>query len=103
MRIKTVDAEKHAVIFTGSSPGTGDWARFTKGNRFAVENVREAFDEPGQWYLDRPSGTLTYFPKAGEDPVKTEVIAPRTEKLFILRGNAATKQWVQNVMCQSAR
>jgi len=98
MRIKTVDAEKHAVIFTGSSPGTGDWARFTKGNRFAVENVREAFDEPGQWYLDRPSGTLTYFPKAGEDPVKTEVIAPRTEKLFILRGNAATKQWVQNVM-----
>jgi hypothetical protein len=98
MRIKAIDAEKHVVAFTGSSPGTGDWARFAKGNRFAVENVREALDEPGQWYLDRPTGTLTYFPKPGEDPASTEVIAPRLEKLLIIRGDPAKKQWVQNII-----
>jgi hypothetical protein len=98
MRIKSIDADKHAVIFTGSSPGNGDWARFAKGNRFAVENVREAHAQPGEWYLDRSSGVLTYMPKSGEDPATTEVIAPRVEKLLLMRGEPAAKQWVQNII-----
>ncbi|MEI6499990.1 MAG: carbohydrate-binding domain-containing protein, partial [Armatimonadota bacterium] len=32
------------------------------GARFFVDNVREALDSPKEWSLDRPTGTLTYYP-----------------------------------------
>ena len=32
-----------------------------------VENVREGLLAPGQWYLDRGTGVLTYWAKPGED------------------------------------
>ena len=46
-------------------------------------NVREALSEPGEWYLDRPSGRLTYVPKPGEDPQQTVVVAPRLRYLVL--------------------
>ncbi len=33
------------------------------GARFFIDNVREALDSPGEWYLDRESGTLSYWPE----------------------------------------
>jgi hypothetical protein len=68
-----------------------------KGHRYLVDNVREALSEPGQWYLDRPLGRLTYIPKAGEQPDQAEVIAPRLEQVLVLRGDLASKRWVQHV------
>ena len=38
----------------------------SEGCRYFVENVFEALDEPGEWYLDRPEGKLYYLPKRGE-------------------------------------
>ena len=58
-----------------------------------IENVQEALSEPGEWYLDRPSGTLTYLPKSGEDPNQTEVIAPRVETLVQLQGDPGAGRW----------
>ena len=46
-----------------------------------VDNVREALSEPGQWYLDRPTGTLSYIPRPNQMPSNTIVIAPRLEQL----------------------
>ena len=54
--------------------------------RYYVENVFEDLAEPGQWYLDRPTGTLYYLPLPGERPENTQVIAPRLETLVHLRG-----------------
>ena len=31
------------------------------------ENALELLDEPGEWYLDRQTGTLSYWPREGED------------------------------------
>jgi hypothetical protein len=98
LRIKQVDASKRTVIFTGSSPGAEQWGKFAKGNRFCVENVREALDEPGEWYLDRPTGTVTYIPKPGEDPATTSVIAPRVDGFLVVRGDEAQKRWVEHVI-----
>ncbi|MEI6503859.1 MAG: right-handed parallel beta-helix repeat-containing protein, partial [Armatimonadota bacterium] len=36
----------------------------TVGARFFVDNVREALDAPGEWYCDKATGVLTYWPKA---------------------------------------
>lgn len=37
-------------------------SRADAGARFFVDNVREALDSPGEWYLDRATGLLTYWP-----------------------------------------
>jgi hypothetical protein len=60
-------------------------------------NVREALSEPGQWYLDRPLGQLTYISKPGEQPGQAVVIAPRLEQLLVLQGDLTKKRWVQHI------
>ncbi|MDI9583969.1 MAG: right-handed parallel beta-helix repeat-containing protein [Acidobacteriota bacterium] len=56
------------------------------GSRYYAENVREAFGEPGDWYLDADSGELTYLPMRGEKPEDAHVVAPRLQQLVILKG-----------------
>ncbi len=51
-----------------------------------IENALELLDEPGEWYLDRRSGTVYYIPRPGEDMTKAEVIAPAIERLIEFRG-----------------
>ncbi|HET6486245.1 MAG TPA: right-handed parallel beta-helix repeat-containing protein, partial [Spirochaetia bacterium] len=57
--------------------------------RYRFENVAEALTEPGEWYLDRTSGSLTYLALPGEEPGKTLVTAPCTTELLALRGTEA--------------
>ncbi|MCR4411840.1 MAG: right-handed parallel beta-helix repeat-containing protein [Thermoguttaceae bacterium] len=97
LRIAEVDPQGHVVTFTGSSATTGSWGGLIKGHRFLVENVKEALSEPGQWYLDRPTGTLTYVPRAGEQAQQAVVIAPRLEHLVLLVGKPKEKQFVHDL------
>jgi hypothetical protein len=97
MHIATVQPEQHRVVFTGRSASNSPWAAFRKGYRYLVENVREALSEPGQWYLDRQSGTLTYLPRPGEKADQAVVIAPRLERLLTLRGDFALLRWAQYI------
>ena len=84
MRIASIDDAQHVVALTGPTCSSDSWASLPKGHRFLVENVREALKHPGEWYLDRKSGVLTYLPLPGEDPLRTEVVAPRLERLIDL-------------------
>jgi len=54
--------------------------------RYWVENVVEALDTPGQWYLDRPSGVLYYYPLPGETLESTDIVAPVLDQLIRLEG-----------------
>jgi hypothetical protein len=92
MRIASVVPAEHRVVFKGPS-----WKVLAGGNRYLVDNVREALSEPGQWYLDRPLGQLTYLPKTGERPDDAVVIAPRLEQVLVLQGDLASKRWVEHV------
>ena len=83
LRIAALDEANHLVTFTGPSWRPLNWA---KG--YVVDNVREALDEPGEWYLDRRAGVLTYWPLPGEDLTKVEVIAPVLPQLVRLEGDA---------------
>jgi hypothetical protein len=97
MRIAGLDTAKRIVTFTGQTCTPEGWGAFGKGNRFFVENVREALGEPGQWYLDRPSGRLTYVPRPGEKPDQTLVIAPRIEQLVAFFGDVKGRKWVHDI------
>jgi hypothetical protein len=92
MRIATVVLAEHRVVFTGQS-----WEVLAKGHRYLVDNVREALSEPGQWYLDRPLGQLTYISKPGQQPGQAVVIAPRLEQLLVLQGDLTKKRGVQHI------
>ena len=48
-----------------------------------LENALEILDQPGEWYLDRSTGILSYWPRPGEDLAKTEVVAPVAQKTLL--------------------
>lgn len=81
-----IDETDKTVSVLGSSPSNSSWGQFTTNHRYFVENVKEALSVPGQWYLDRPTGILTYIPKEGETPDKTVVTAPYVNYLMDLTG-----------------
>ncbi|MFM7207332.1 MAG: right-handed parallel beta-helix repeat-containing protein [Planctomycetaceae bacterium] len=91
------DSATRIVTFAGRTWVPADWCSFPKGNRFLVENVREALGEPGSWYLDRPTGTLTYCPRESETPETVAVIAPLLDRLVELRGDVAAGRHVAHL------
>ncbi len=96
-KIKSVDESARTVTFRDSTR-----YRYTddvdkKGARYCVENVKEAFDEPGEWYYDRKSRVLSYFPKEGEAIESTELIVPRVDQLLLIEGNPLENSFVEHL------
>lgn len=85
MRATVIDPVQKSVKFSKTRAFNADWSDF-KNRRYWAENVKEAFGAPGEWYLDRPTGTLTYMPLPGETPAHTRVEAPRLTQLLIFQG-----------------
>lgn len=57
-----------------------------KPARYYVDNVGEALTEPGEWYLDRETGLLTYLPLKGEVLDEAHIVAPRLNFLIKMMG-----------------
>lgn len=55
--------------------------------RYYVENVGEALERPGQWYLDRAEAMLYYVPMPDESPDAVSVIVPRLPHLLHVVGS----------------
>src|SRR5688572_12384505 len=67
--------------------------------RYTIENTADALDEPGEWYLDRKTGELTYWVEPGEDLARAEVIAPvLSSEIMRVEGDFAAKKSVQHVV-----
>ncbi len=54
--------------------------------RYYVDNLFEALTEPGEWYLDKATGRLTYLPLEGEVLGETEVVAPVVTRFVEVTG-----------------
>ncbi len=55
-------------------------------DRYYFENVFEALNAPGEWYLDRETHTLYYVPRTGERADTLTLYAPVTERLLEIDG-----------------
>jgi hypothetical protein len=64
--------------------------------RYWVENVFEAL-APGEWYLDRHSGRLSYAPRPGEQPGTTIVEVPVLTSLLRLEGEPEAERFVEGL------
>jgi hypothetical protein len=76
-RTVTFDRPSLFALLSGDAPGP-----------YWVENVFEALDTPGQWYLDRPRGVLHYLPRPGEALASAEIIASRLTQVIRVVGRA---------------
>ena len=82
--IAGLDEEKGEVRFANRCGWPIGW--WERKQRYHVENVLEALDAPGEWYLDRTTGLLHYWPLAGEDMATADVVAPAAEELVRFEG-----------------
>jgi parallel beta-helix repeat protein len=65
--------------------------------RYWVENAPELLDAPGEWYLDRSTGEVTYWPRPGENMATAEVIAPFLTELVRIEGDASGGEVVSDL------
>jgi hypothetical protein len=82
--IESVDGGTRTVTF--DRPSLFALHSAVKPEPYWVENVFEALDTPGQWYLDRPQGRLYYLPRPGEDVTSAEIVAPRLTQVVRVVG-----------------
>jgi parallel beta-helix repeat protein len=93
MLIRDVDDGSNSVtLSTDARPSNKE-----NDARYFIENTPDALDAPGEWFLDRKSGVVTYIAQPGEDLARAEVIAPRLEDLVVMQGDLAGKRPVQRV------
>jgi hypothetical protein len=98
--IKTLDPEKREVVFPYPLGGDNRWSAmdwFEKQPRYFVENAIEMLDAPGEWFLDRESGKLTYRPLPGQTLQNTRFYAPVAEQLLVVRGEANGRKKVRGL------
>ena len=53
------------------------------GKSCYLENAPEMLDQPGEWYLDRKTGILSYWPKEGENMEQAEAVIPVLQKTML--------------------
>jgi len=112
--IARVDEKENLVTFARKSVFrlTEDFA--LDPGRYYVENIFEALDTPGQWYLNRATGVLYYFPRPGEtlpappseggvssaeggERGGVEIIAPKLDQLVRVVGQPEAGLWVEHL------
>lgn len=68
-------------------PWPAPWISKKTGNSaYYLSNAIQFLDQPGEWYLDRATGKLYYWPRAGEDMRTATVIAPHLETILQIEG-----------------
>lgn len=93
--IDSLDERNHIVRYTARSNWpTGLWGYH---QRYVIENCSEALDMPGEWYLNRRNGELTYMPLPGESIEDTVIEIPRLRHLAVLAGEPADGRFVEHL------
>ncbi|MEI6196950.1 MAG: right-handed parallel beta-helix repeat-containing protein, partial [Verrucomicrobiota bacterium] len=101
LMIKSVDTQSNIVTFAYPANKVFTDDNTTNGARYIVENVFEGLDSPGEWYLNRRTGQLFYYPMPGEDMAKAEVVAPFAPALVRLEGDPAKRRFVEHLRFQN--
>ena len=72
---------------------------FTASGSHTIFNVFAWLTSPGQFYFDKTTGTLYYYPRAGENMSTADVEAPVAEKLIDIAGTSTTSR-IKNLTFQ---
>ncbi len=89
--IERIDTDKQLITLADK----GASYKIIRGNRFFIQNVFEELDAPGEWYLDRESATLYFWPP-DDKLAESRVVVPVLNNLITLTGRGA-KEPIHNV------
>ncbi|MCY2950857.1 MAG: right-handed parallel beta-helix repeat-containing protein [Planctomycetota bacterium] len=95
--LKSIDTQSRTVQFAAPLKEWWTIGYWEERQRYCVENAREFLDQPGEWYLDRKTGVLSYWPMPGEQLNQTKIVAPFLKELVKLAGNPDSGQLVRNI------
>jgi len=84
------DGEPALIALSGTTPASNR----EDNARYWLENAADMLDAPGEWFLDRATGVLSYIAMPGEDMRKAVVVAPRLTQLLRIAGDAKTRSVV---------
>ena len=92
--MQSVDEKEHLVTFTKATVH-----KMASEDRYFIEGAAELLDEPGEWYFDRKTATLYYFPMSGEAMLNTQVVIPLyTNVMLYLDGKPDKGEFVEHVV-----
>ena len=100
--LESVDLQRQLVTFDRFST-SGLSADKQGGSAYFVENVYEELGQPGEWYLDRHTGRLTYVPKKGESLDNTRFVVPVLPKLLTVWGEAEENRFPEYIRFEGIR
>ncbi len=83
-KISWLSMKNTSVYMVGR--GMQAWNRMNEETLFTIENVQSALDAPGEWFLEKKTGTLYYIPREGEKLSGLKCFAPAGEQFIIIRG-----------------
>ena len=91
------DAETGTLLTQGARWKT--WNPWRTNSLYYIENVRAAFDAPGEWLYDGCHGKILYRPLKGETPDRAEVYAPVSglQTLIVFKGSPETTNYVKHI------
>ena len=95
--IQSIDEKNNLVSFAHPSKKVFADDFNEEGARYVVENVLEELDAPGEWYLDRKTGNVSYFPFPGENLQDVTFFAPVIPGLVRLEGDPENQQFVEDI------
>ncbi len=76
------------------TPGWG--AGFSTGGWHTIYNALEFVNDPGEFFFNKTTHTLYYYPMQGEDMSKADVEAPVLDRLIVISGKS-TSDRVKNI------
>lgn len=105
-QLRSVDRGQSTLWFGSGGQQIGaKWdknpARVGKGSRFFIDNVFEELDVPGEWFLDRRTHILYYYPAPGADPHSALVEAPQHASVIRFAGSQESP--VEHITVQGVR
>ncbi|OGV57230.1 MAG: hypothetical protein A2283_21120 [Lentisphaerae bacterium RIFOXYA12_FULL_48_11] len=95
--LKSVDPVSNVVEFAAPMKEWWCIGYWEKNPRYYVENALELLDQPGEWYLNRETGVLSYWPMPGEKIGKVEIVAPFLTEVVRFAGNADEGRFIKHL------
>ena len=81
LNVKSFDEATNTVMFSRLSSMS-----VFEGHKYFLENVFEALNEPGEWYLDKKEGKLYYIPFEGEKADSLTLWGSELETMVSING-----------------
>ncbi len=73
--IDSIDLSQNTIYL--GTPYNPEWGGGASGNRFYLENLIEAMDQPGEFYFDRSTSILNWLVAEGVNPNDMQVVVPQ--------------------------